>query len=62
MNLKLVLFTMAIVYLTYTTFKMDKKESTYKFCPMCNRFEEAIDQYGHCSQICSSISAECNVY
>ena len=55
MKLKLVLLTMAIVYFTYTTFKKHQKDSKYQFCPMCNRFEEAIDQYGHCSQICSSI-------
>jgi hypothetical protein len=58
MNLKVVLVTMAIVYFTYNTFKKHQKDSKYQFCPMCNRFEEAIDQYGHCSQICCSITMD----
>jgi len=58
MKLTLVLLSMAMVYITYTIYKNHQKESKYKFCPMCNRFEEAIDQYGHCSQICSSITMD----
>jgi hypothetical protein len=59
MQLAAAVSLLAIAYIAYNSLKKKQtNESQYDFCPMCNRFEEAIDQYGHCSKICSMISME----
>ena len=62
---RILLATTAIVffYIGYETFKkpiIEKKCQLvyYKMCPVCERFQEPIDEYGHCSMICSEIYEE----
>jgi hypothetical protein len=57
MQLAAAVSLLAIAYIAYKSLNtVQQMESKYDFCPMCNRFEEAIDEHGHCSKICSAIS------
>ena len=56
-----------VIGLIYTGYKLfnKKRESNdkndiryYIMCPICNRVEEPIDQYGHCSKFCKKIFNE----
>jgi hypothetical protein len=54
-----------LIYIGYKSFNR-RIESTdncdpnryYIMCPMCNRVEEPIDQYGHCSKFCKRVFNE----
>jgi hypothetical protein len=53
-----------VVGITYIVYKSAKPHSAkyvkdplhLENCPLCNRFEEPVDQYGHCSNLCSALS------
>jgi hypothetical protein len=56
----LVVSSLLFFYIGYETFKkptIEKKCQViyYKMCPICERFQEPINQYGHCSEVCSAI-------
>lgn len=53
----------SLIYLGFKSFnkKIDinhNEPRSYIMCPMCNRVEEPIDQYGHCSKFCRRIFSE----
>jgi len=53
-----------IIYLGMQTFMNEPHQASpcelryYIMCPMCNRVEQPIDHYGHCSDLCVSIFNE----